>query len=227
MSSVLRSYKIPQAITVYNHGQVGDMKTSAAMVDHGGWLICDGRALDVSEYYMLYKMVGYAFGTADGGNKFLLPNPQGRVPGYVGTLSGNTWAMGDVSGSYTHTLTIPELPKHNHSVDGSNNTLGLTDVSGEHVHSIYDPGHNHTYINQPNTHDVAVSLTTTDTADNVNITQPTGNSPTGITINSNGAHAHNIQSRGDNLPHNNIQPTLFVGNMFIYTGVNKYYVANS
>lgn len=226
MSSVLRSYKIPQAITVYNHGQVGDMKTSAAMVDHGGWLICDGRALDVSEYYMLYKMVGYAFGTADGGNKFLLPNPQGRVPGYVGTLSGNTWAMGDVSGSYTHTLTIPELPKHNHSVDGSNNTLGLTDVSGEHVHSIDDPEHSHPF-QTPNTQNTDNVFGTETVANDGRVSATTTAAPTGITINSNGAHAHNIQSRGDNLPHNNIQPTLFVGNMFIYSGVNKYYLANS
>ena len=227
MSSVLRSYKNVQPITVYNNGQVGDMKMSAAIIDHGGWLLCDGRAVDVREYYMLFKLVGYSFGTADGGNKFLLPAPQGRVPGFTGTLDTRTWAMGDVSGSYTHTLTIPELPKHNHSVDGLNNTLGLTDISGLHAHSITDPGHTHSYVNQPRQHEVAVSLTTTDTADNIDVNQTTGSNTTGITINPNGSHAHNIQSRGDNQPHNNIQPTLFVGNMFIYSGVNKYYVENS
>lgn len=203
------------------------MKTSAAMVDHGGWLICDGRALDVSEYYMLYKMVGYAFGTADGGNKFLLPNPQGRVPGYVGTLSGNTWVMGDVSGSYTHTLTIPELPKHNHSVDGSNNTLGLTDVSGEHAHTATDSGHTHSYSDTPNNQGCDNAFNTETAADNFRQSANTTTGYANITVAPNGAHAHNIQSRGDNQPHNNIQPTLFVGWMFIYTGVNKYYVENS
>jgi microcystin-dependent protein len=67
-----------------------------------------------------------------------------------------------------------------------------------------------------------VSLTTTETADNVDVGQTTGSSTTGITINSAGAHQHTIKTQGGNQPHNNMQPTIFVGNMFIYTGKPTY-----
>ena len=98
-----------------------------------------------------------------------------------------------------------------------------------HTHNITDPGHSHSYINQPNQHEVAVSLTTTDTADNVNVNQSTSSNFTGIsintstigiTINSNGAHAHYLSNTGGSNWHNNMQPTLFAANMFIYSGKN-------
>jgi microcystin-dependent protein len=60
-----------------------------------------------------------------------------------------------------------------------------------------------------------VSLTTTDAADNVNVTQTSGSSTTGVSINVAGAHNHVISNQGGSLPHNNIQPTLFGGNVFI------------
>jgi microcystin-dependent protein len=62
-------------------------------------------------------------------------------------------------------------------------------------------------------------LTTTEVADNVNVNQTTGSSTTGITINEAGAHSHTISSNGGDQYHNNIQPTLFYGNTFIYSGI--------
>ncbi len=232
MSSVLRSYKNVQPTTVYNNGQVGDIKMSAAVIDHGGWLLCDGRALDVREYYMLFKMIGYSFGSADAGNKFLLPAPEGRVPGFIGQgPSGSPWIMGDASGAYTHTLTVAQMPSHNHS--------GLVDVSGLHTHGVTDAGHSHT----SNAIGGSIGLITSDgsntagagldsTAGEPNLyTSPQAltidTNTTGISIDSAGSHQHVIPSQGGDQPHNNIQPTLFVGNMFIYTGVNKYYAANA
>jgi microcystin-dependent protein len=228
MSSVLRSYKNVQPTTVYNNGQVGDIKMSAAIIDHGGWLLCNGRAVDVREYYMLFKMIGYSFGSAESGNKFLLPAPQGRVPGFTGQgPSGEPWSMGDVSGSYTHTLTVPEMPSHNHGYQGLNNANDFTDISGQHVHGITDPGHTHTYSDTPNNQNCDNAFNTETAADQFRVTANTGSSFTGISVNANGEHRHIIYPRGGGQPHNNIQPTLFVGNMFIYTGVNKYYAENA
>lgn len=45
------------------------------------------------------------------------------------------------------------------------------------------------------------------------------NNVTSITINNDGLHNHTIASNGMDQPHNNMQPTLFMGNMFIYSGV--------
>ena len=152
-----------------------------------GWLKCDGRLLNVSDYYFLYQLIGNTYG----GNSrtFNLPNPAGQVIGIIGSGVGlTTRAYGASVGEETHVLTIPEMPTHNHNIT--------------------DPGHNHTYTNQPNTASPAVSLTTMDVASNSSASQNTGNKTTGITIN----------NTGGSQAHNNMQPTLFVGNLFIFSG---------
>ena len=95
-------------------------------------------------------------------------------------------------GEEKHTLTVPEMPSH--------------------AHSITDPGHAHSYVNQANDQSVNSVLPNETAADQADLNQTTGTSTTGITINSTG---------GDQ-PHNNIQPTLFMGNMFIYSGIPSY-----
>lgn len=230
MSSVLRR---TGALSAVERFTVGDTKTSLVSNDHVGWLMCDGRSLNVEDFRQLFSVIGHSFGGS--GSTFNLPDPMGRVPGFVGQSSGggNTWIMGDVSGTETHTLTIPEMPAHNHDISGgylnvsgginplangqtSAELTGITlDASGQHNHggSTGDGGW------AAASHDVAVSLTTTGTADN------TGQH--NHTISFDGLHSHivndpkhrhQIASNGGNQPHNNMQPTIFLGNLFVYAG---------
>lgn len=188
---------------------VGDYKMSVYGQDNGFWLLCDGRSLEISSYPYLYNVISDSFGSVDS-EHFNLPDFRARVAGYIGGGTGlSNRTLGEDIGAETHTLTIPEIPSHVHT--------GTTDTSGEHIHSITDPGHTHTYVNQPNTTNPAVSLTTTDVADNVNVNQTTSSSTTGITVNSAGSHVHTFTTNatGGSGPHNNMQPTLFGGNMFI------------
>lgn len=222
MSSVLR---INAVNTSRTRPAVGDTKNAFVINDHLGWIKCDGRALNKRQYNLLFQVIGYTFGGS--GLTFHLPNMEGRVMGSVGTVTDEnartrSYGPGDSVGELDHRLTIPEMPSHNHDNNspavGNTTLAGNTSTNGDHTHGITDPGHSHSYFNQPNTVNPATSLTTTDVADNVNVNQVTGSSTTGITVNTAGNHYHQIASNGGDQYHNNIQPTLFFGNTFIYCG---------
>jgi microcystin-dependent protein len=74
-----------------------------------------------------------------------------------------------------------------------------------HSHGVTDPGHTHSYTN--NTNDQTVSALPGEVAaDQTDLTATTVSSTTGITIN----------NAGGGGAHNNMQPTLFIGNTFIF-----------
>jgi microcystin-dependent protein len=206
---------------------VGDTKTSMVRVDHLGWLVCDGRSLLRSEYRNLFAVLGTDFGPGDvPGSTFNLPDAQGRVVGLIGAavdVSDRIWLDGEISGDYVHTLTIAEIPAHNHDICGGmlniDNSVvpsgnGNTSITPDHDHGITDPGHTHNYLNIT---DTAGSGAIDDAAGSGSGSTTTSNT-TNISVNSAGAHQHQIASNGGSLPHNNIQPTLFMGNLFVYCG---------
>jgi len=47
-------------------------------LEHGGWLVCDGRAVPVAKYPELFRVIGYIYGKQSAGF-FLLPDYRGRV----------------------------------------------------------------------------------------------------------------------------------------------------
>ena len=218
--------RVNAANTARTKPTTGDTKMSFVNADHLGWVKCDGRALNKVTYNLLFQVLGSTFGSD--ALTFNLPNPAGRVMGSIGTVVDDasrtrTYVAGQSVGELDHKLTVNEMPAHNHNKatasPGANTTAdGTTSVQANHTHGIEDPGHTHSYVNQPNNVSPAVSLTTTEVADNVNVNQTTGSSTTGITINEAGAHSHTISSNGGDQYHNNIQPTLFYGNTFIYCG---------
>jgi microcystin-dependent protein len=215
-------------LAAHQRPMVGDTKTSALVVDHLGWLFCDGRQLAVSDYRFLFDVIGYSFG-GNGSNIFRLPNPAGRIPGFVTQLdaSGNPLGtrdmnndpltvrdMGDETGEETHTLIINEMPAHKHgSVDVSGNTNGdgNTTINGSHTHTgTTDPAGN--AIESEYVYNSLTPL-------NANVSGDGTHSHI-LNINSNGDHQHTMGSTGGDAPHNNMQPTLFLGNLFIYSGKN-------
>jgi len=194
---------------------IGDTKISIVSSDHNGWILCDGRDLKIREFRSLFTVIGFTFGGS--GEAFKLPDPAGRVPGVAGAGAGLTVrAIGDVVGEETHVLDISEMPQHVHT--------GTTDPSGLHIHGITDPGHHHSYVNQSNDQGIDNVLGSETAADQADLTQVTGISGTGIIINPDGVHSHTFTTNptGGSQPHNNMQPTLFMGNMFIYNGVPKF-----
>jgi len=80
-----------------------------------GWASCNGQILGIAQNNALFALLGTTFG-GNGVSTFALPNAAGR--GFVGlgqsTASGQTYVWGQVSGTETETLTIANMPAHNH-----------------------------------------------------------------------------------------------------------------
>ena len=226
MTSTLR---INAANTARTKPTTGDTKMSFVNVDHLGWLLCDGRAMDKTADNLLFQVIGYTFGGS--GNSFNLPNPAGRVMGTVGTVTDantpaivRTYVKGQSVGELDHKLTIGEMPAHNHNdataSPGANTTAdGITSVQADHTHGITDLGHSHAVSYYTPSEATTAAIAGHQVADNTTIITSTSPAFTGIVINAAGAHSHTISSNGNNEYHNNIQPTLFYGNTFIYCGV--------
>lgn len=214
--------RTPLTYSAHQKPSVGDSKFSAVTSDHLGWVLCDGRLLSITQFQFLFNLIGYSFGGS--GTQFRLPNAAGRVPGAIGTGSDQnnstfTAILGLSTGEYMHQLTIAEMPAHNHGVAGGGQ--GPTNNSTTAVSTLItltDPGHFHAY-NAPNPQQPALG-----TPGNVGVGTVSANTTTkftGITLND-PTHAHTLNPAGSNYNHNNVQPTLFMGNMFIYSGLVNY-----
>ncbi len=166
---------------------VGDLKMSIRSTDYEGWLVCDGREVSRTAYSALFDLIGTSFGNGNGITTFNLPNAQGRVLGSVtSNLSTNSLSIrctGDLVGAETHTLSVNEIPSHDHGSNAVGGSIGLAQRTG---------------VNTTTTLDSSAGE-----LDLVN------------------AGVLDIYNTGGSLPHNNMQPTLFIGNTFIYSGVKN------
>src|SRR5512142_2272055 len=75
-----------------------------------GWALCDGQLLPINQNQGLFSLLGTTYG-GDGRVNFGLPNLQGRTPIHMG--SGHT--LGERGGEQGHTLSIAEIPTHQHT----------------------------------------------------------------------------------------------------------------
>lgn len=93
----------------------GIVQAYAGTTAPSGWLLCDGSTVSRADYPDLFETIGTTFGAGDGSTTFALPDMRGRVP--VGQDAGQTEfdMMGEKGGAKTHTLTVDQIPSHNHA----------------------------------------------------------------------------------------------------------------
>ncbi|MEJ1967741.1 MAG: tail fiber protein [Rhizomicrobium sp.] len=87
-----------------------------------GWLPCDGRTLQATQYQALYALIGTLYGGTPG-TSFNLPDLQGRVPLCQSSQNPTVGAKG---GAEQVSLTAANMPQHTHNVQAyatAGNTL--------------------------------------------------------------------------------------------------------
>lgn len=102
----------------------GNITATARTTAPPGWLICDGAAVSRTTYAALYTAIGTRFGTGDGTTTFNLPNLKGRVIAGVDATQTEFDVSGEVGGAKTHTLSINEMPAHDHDFNGHTYSWG-------------------------------------------------------------------------------------------------------
>lgn len=137
-----------------------------------GWVLCDGTN-----------------GTPDLRDKFI-----------VG--AGREYTIGDTGGEKEVTLTVSQLPSHNHTMSnaGSHSHTGSTNVSGSHTHSYRVPRDSSTNSGVGSSSALRY-ITYTD-----NTTGSAGDHSHSLSTNSAGSHAHTINSTGGGKAHENRPP---------------------
>ncbi len=155
-----------------------------------GWLYCEGQELSISQYEVLYTIIGTTYG-GDGVNTFKLPDFRGRVPIHT----SQSHPLGQSGGEATHTLTTNEMPAHTHTLGSNSVALAASSANG----TVNSPKNNYYAVNTKSGNEYA---TTTDLQTNAISLTPT-----------------TVGVSGGSQPHNNQKPFLTIGYIICYQGI--------
>ena len=117
----------PGASAQASQPYVGEIVIVAFNFAPNGWATCNGQLLSISENETLFQLIGTTYG-GDGQSTFALPDLRGRVPVHQGQGPGlNSYVLGETGGVETVTLSINQMPSHEHPVSGQS-ALGSTAI---------------------------------------------------------------------------------------------------
>lgn len=103
--------------TINTNTPVGVITAYAGDTAPNGWLLCDGSAVSRTTYANLFSVLGTKCGAGDGSTTFNLPNIKGRSLVGVDPDDTDFNVVGKTGGEKTHTLTVDEIPSHNHAIN--------------------------------------------------------------------------------------------------------------
>lgn len=115
--------KIDTAIANLSTVPVGSIVSYAADTPPGGWLVCDGAAVNRYDYAALFAVINTKYGSGDGSNTFNLPNFINRtfwggsssgtvltagLPNITGTLSKFRGGTDTKTGAFSVSTTVAD-----------------------------------------------------------------------------------------------------------------------
>lgn len=105
---------------------VGEIRLFAFQRIPMGWFLCDGSLQSISEYEVLYQLIGTTYG-GNGTTNFGLPDLRGATPLHQGTGPGlSTRVIGQSGGTETVTLSVAQMPQHSHALLASQGAATLS-----------------------------------------------------------------------------------------------------
>lgn len=114
---------------------LGEIRMVSSNFAPKGWALCNGQLLSIAQNQALFSLLGTTYG-GNGQTTFALPDLRGRVA----MDEGNGHTQGEKAGEEWHSLSIAELPAHNHLltnvavVDSCSSVAGTKDTpSGNFV----------------------------------------------------------------------------------------------
>jgi microcystin-dependent protein len=110
---------------------LGEIRIFAFNFAPQGWQVCDGSLLQVTKYSQLFGILGTTYG-GNGTANFAVPNLRDSAPVHFGkgpNLSERH--MGEIGGVTDVTLTMPQMPSHNHVMQADPNPGNVDKPSTE------------------------------------------------------------------------------------------------
>ncbi|MDQ6477210.1 tail fiber protein [Dyadobacter sp. LHD-138] len=171
-----------------------------------GWAFCQGQTLSITQNSALFSLLGTTYG-GDGQTTFRLPDLRGRTPLGAGNGPGlSPYELGQSSGAESVTITLNEMPAHNHAAQTGNAPIQVSASNAD----TSTPA-NGLSIAVPGTvsgRDFSPTLGFNSAAPNVTLNQATS-----------GPAAVNVGVSGGSHPHNNMQPYLALNFIICMQGI--------
>ena len=95
---------------------IGEIRMFGGSFAPAGWAFCSGQLVAISQNDALFTLIGTTYG-GDGQSTFALPDLQGRMPVHAGQGPGisQNYQLGEKSGVEEVTLSVQQIPVHNHA----------------------------------------------------------------------------------------------------------------